>query len=126
MDVVAGGLFEGECEAALVVESGEEAGGVVGVEFGELEVEEGDFDRVDAHELPHVEGEQSDEVLFGFVDGVIAGEVGVDAGVVGGAVLGVDNDVLGAEAVGDVVGGSSLFRCFWGSVGSAGFGAVKA
>jgi hypothetical protein len=60
----------------------------VGVDAADFEIEESDFDGVHAHELPHVGGEESDEVLFDFVGWGLAGEVGSEVVVVGGAVLG--------------------------------------
>ena len=73
---------------------------------------------------PHVEGEESDEVFFGFVDGVVAGEVGVEVRVVGVAVLVVDDDLAGTEAVGHV-GGLDFALSVVGGCAS-GFGSVGA
>ena len=53
----------------------------------DFEVEDGGFDGGDAHDLKHVEGEESDEVGFDFVDGLV-----VEMGVVGFLFLGVDGE----------------------------------
>ena len=124
VDVFAGGFLEGEGEAAVLVYGFESGVEFVGVDVGDFEVEERDFDGVHAHHLPHVDGEESDEVFFGFVDGVVAGEVGVEVGVVGVAVLVVDGDLVGAEAVGHV--GGLDFALSIVSYGALGFGSVGA
>lgn len=124
VDVIAGGFFEGEGEAAVLVHGFEFTVEVIGVDGGDFEVEERDFDGAVAHDLPHVKGDEADEVGFDFVDGGVGGEVGIEVGVVGGVVLGVDGHVGGAEAV-DHVGGLGFAFSFGGG-GSEGFGAVGA
>ena len=79
-------FFEGEGEAAPFVHVG-----VVAAEFfldaANLEIEECGFNGGDAHQMPHVDGAESDEVVFGFVDGVVAFEVLVEVVGVGGGVF---------------------------------------
>ena len=124
VDVFAGGFLEREGEAAVLVHEFELIFEGIGVDYGDFEVEEGDFDGVDAHHLPHIEGEESDEVFFGFIDGVVAVEVAVEVGVVGLFVLVVDDDLGGAKAV-DHFGGFHVAFAFGGG-GSEGFGSVRA
>ena len=124
VDVFAGGFLESEGEAAVLVHEFELIFEGIGVNDGDFEVEEGDFNGIDAHDLPHVEGKESDQVFFGFVDGVVAVEVAVEVGVVGLFVLIVDEDLGGAEAV-DHFGGFHVAFAFGGG-GSEGFGSVRA
>ena len=123
--VIAGGFLEGEGEAAVFVHIGEHAFDL-GVGAADGEVEESDFNGVVAHDLPHIGGEEADEVLFHFVDGRIAGEVLVEVVVVRGGFFVVEGDGVGAEAVDHAVGGNFSFACEGdgalgeGSVGAGG------
>ena len=80
-------FFERKGEAAVFVHLFE-----VAVEFvfdaGDFEIEEGGFDSGNAHDLPHIRRGEADEVGFGFVLGVVAGDVGGEMVVVGGVVFG--------------------------------------
>ena len=94
------------------------------IESGDFKVEESDFDGIAAHDLPHGGGEESDEVGFDFVGGVIAGDVGVEVIVIAGGVLLGEGDSGGTESVSHAVGADCGFA-FDGD-GSIGFGAVGA
>ena len=124
VDVVAGGFPESEGEAAVLVQDFGLGVEFIGVDDGRFEVEEGGFDGVHAHDLPHVEGEEPDEVFFGFVDGVVAGEVGVEVIVIFVAVLIVDYDLVGPEAVGHLRGLD--FALAFDGGGAEGFGSIGA
>jgi hypothetical protein len=102
--VVASGFLEGEGEAAIFVH-GFECAVEVDVDAADFDIEKGDFDGIKPHELPHVGGEESDEILFDFVDGCVAGEIGGEVVVVCGAVLVAEGDGVGAETVDHAVFG---------------------
>ena len=121
--VVAGGIFEGESDAAIFIHVLIMAVNVVFVII-DFEVEEGNFDGIDAHDLPHVGGEESDEVEFEFVDGGVAGEVGVEVLGVAVGVFVDEGHGGGAEAMGDAVGAG--VELAFGGCGARGFGSVGA
>ena len=121
--VVAGGFFKSEGEAAVLVHFLIFAF-VEGFDVGDVEIGEGDFDGGEAHDLPHIGGDEGDEVVFDFVAGGEAGDVSVDVSGEGVLIFGVDADVGSAEAVGHV--GVVDFEFAFGGGGSGRLGAVEA
>lgn len=114
--VVAGGFFKGEGEAAVLVHFLIFTF-VEGFDVGNVEIGECDFDGGESHDLPHVGGDEGDEVEFDFVDGGEAGDVGVDVSGEGVLVFGVDADVGSTEAVGHVGMVDFEFACRGGGTG---------